>query len=35
MIKAVNALHKAFNLAKKQLTILQAVGDEGEIQVHD
>ncbi|MBM7619041.1 aspartate kinase [Bacillus tianshenii] len=35
MIQAVNALHKAFNLAKKQLTILQAVVDEGEIQVHD
>ncbi|WP_417900514.1 aspartate kinase [Bacillus haimaensis] len=35
MIQAVNALHKAFNLAKKQLTIRQAVVDEGEIQVHD
>ncbi|WP_078380849.1 aspartate kinase [Sutcliffiella halmapala] len=35
MIQAVNALHGAFNLAKKQLTVLQAVIDEGEIRVHD
>lgn len=35
MIQAVNALHQAFNLSKKQLTILQAVVDEGEIRVND
>lgn len=35
MIHAVNALHKAFNLAKKPVTILQTVVDEGEIQLHD
>jgi aspartate kinase len=35
MIQAVNALHKAFNLAKKQRTILHAKAEEGEIQIHD
>ncbi|WP_223700174.1 aspartate kinase [Sutcliffiella deserti] len=35
MIQAVNALHKAFNLAKKQLTIIQTVIEEGETLLHD
>ncbi|CAG9619658.1 aspartate kinase [Sutcliffiella rhizosphaerae] len=35
MIKAVNALHKAFNLARKKVTVLQPVVDEGEKKVHD
>ncbi len=35
MIRAVNALHKAFNLARKQVTILHPTSEEGEKKVHD
>ncbi|WP_404462289.1 aspartate kinase [Sutcliffiella horikoshii] len=35
MINAVNALHKAFNLARKQITIIHPTAEEGEKTVHD